>query len=78
MSRDHRDDADNEPRGGNFYTDGDREDGKNIEYLQINDRDLTDLERSHSDEDQHLIEEDNNNAKSAQRTTNSTNNLTDQ
>jgi len=78
MNKEVKEDASGEQRGGNFYTEGSKQDHKNLEYL-INERDLTDLERSNSDEDHHLIEEGINNAKSniGLRTTNSTNNLTE-
>lgn len=60
---------------GNFLTEGARPDANNIDYLDINERDMTDLERDNSDEDHQLIEQDTNgNSKG----TNSKNHLSDQ
>lgn len=45
-----------------------------MEFLQMNERDLTDLERSHSDEDHNLIQEETHGKSNALLTTNTTNN----
>lgn len=58
-------------------TEGAKQDHKNIEYVEINERDMTDLERSNSDEDHQLLEEETNGLKKGLHTTNITSNLTE-